>query len=201
MSAYVVAREHVDVLLAYGLGNIQTVRWRHFPGPAALARPELSALTVDAVGQLLVDENILSVTHRYPNIVVAMLGPADAYWTSPYRYRAPGFVPSSAEVLKALEGYEYQACEHPGWETSEAQAVCAALAARAVRDVPGYTEAPWEWNAERVAERRAASSSAQPVARGGDAGLDLHSITKVEPAEPPTRRQRSRPSRRPPTPS
>lgn len=200
MSAYVVACEHVDVLLAYGLGNIQTVRWRHFPGPAALARPELSAVTVDAVGQLLVDENVLSVTHRYPN-TVALPGPADAYWTVPYRYRAPGFVPSPAETLAALEGYEYQACEHPGWETSEAQAVCAALAARAVRDVPGYTEAPWEWNAERVAERRAASSSAQPGVRDGDAGLDLRSITKVEPAGRPSRRQRARPSRRSPPPS
>jgi hypothetical protein len=35
-----------------------------------------------------------------------------------------------AEVYQAVQCYEYQACEHEGWRTSEAAAICLALADR-----------------------------------------------------------------------
>jgi len=52
--------------------------------------------------------------------------------------------PSPVAVLKACDGYEYQACEHPGWEASEAHAYINALRRRAIHALPGYDEAAWE---------------------------------------------------------
>jgi hypothetical protein len=47
-------------------------------------------------------------------------------------------------VLKAIDCYRYQSCEHPGWASSEAQQFCLALQALAINHLPGYDQAPWD---------------------------------------------------------
>ena len=47
-------------------------------------------------------------------------------------------------MLKALACYEYQACEHAEWPTSEAYQFCEALRRRAIPRAPGYDAAEWE---------------------------------------------------------
>lgn len=56
-------------------------------------------------------------------------------------------VSSVARAIKALDCYEYQACEHDGWAASEVAAWCSQLRRALVRRIPGfeaaYEAAPW----------------------------------------------------------
>ena len=54
----------------------------------------------------------------------------------PHRWSLP-------ELLNAIRGYQYQTCEHPSWETSEAKAFCEALQQRLISMLPGYRNGPW----------------------------------------------------------
>jgi hypothetical protein len=55
----------------------------------------------------------------------------------------PRAIQTIPELLNAVHCYEYQACEHPGWETSEAHAFCKALERRLISKLPGYNDGPW----------------------------------------------------------
>ena len=77
-----------------------------------------------------------SVAHRYAEDADEAAGL--------YVYRRSGHPADPVAVLKALDCYEYQACEDGGWEASEALAFCEALRHRAVGRLPGYEAAPWE---------------------------------------------------------
>lgn len=127
-------------------------------------RRELTAETADRVGAMLWSENARSVSFRYDGEDYSTLpGPRDFSETALAGYfyvdvtRAPiqerrrmvaeGFSFRPVEpvaVLKACDGYEYQSCEHPGWETSEAKAYLEALRRRMIQLLPGYDEAEWE---------------------------------------------------------
>jgi hypothetical protein len=101
---------------------------------------------------MLASANLASVTYRYPDL---LQNPADTpgpveqwWWTAPYRYRQarPDIIPGRAViVLASVACYEYQACEHPEWETSNARAFCEALRHTAIEHLPGYSDAPWGW--------------------------------------------------------
>lgn len=124
-------------------------------------RRELTHETADRVGAMLIAENVRSVQHRYPDAGMDSIpGPVDnGYATDAllgqYRYRAhaaagsPGAWGSmvgprrltAVEALKAIDGYEYQACEHDGWEASEAKAFCEALRRALIGALPGYDAA------------------------------------------------------------
>lgn len=98
---------------------------------AVLLDRELSEATVDRVGAILVAANTASVNFRYGQDELEGLyvhHPVDV---------------DVVQVLKAIDCYEYQACESPAWERSEARAICAALRARAVCQLPGYDDAEW----------------------------------------------------------
>jgi hypothetical protein len=158
MSAYVMSKHHIDALVSaalagegpgYGGGAL---RW-YAPGPAeetdyqrgapwgstcvANAQTRERVITLENashVGRVLLFENMRSVAHRYDEPLELPV----------YEY-TPGRVLTAVETLKAINGFEYQACEHPGWESSEARAFCEALQSAAIRRLPGYEEADtWE---------------------------------------------------------
>lgn len=145
MSAYVVHTEHIRTLIWAGI-HFTTgtdLRWA-VTDPDNAANPEtversfsfrrLNKDTAPIVGQMLLDENTRSVNHRYDEgelYVYNHAEPASTRW-------------NPVEILSALACYEYQACEHPGWVTSEAYAFCQALRTALVHALPGYAEGPWE---------------------------------------------------------
>lgn len=49
---------------------------------------------------------------------------------------------TSAELAKGIANYEYQSCEHPEWESSEARAFCLAMKEAILSSLPGYDAAP-----------------------------------------------------------
>lgn len=81
---------------------------------------------------LLWAENVRSIQYRYPDTIDnpdAMPGPVDFTPVEVLIYRFPTSTPrlTAIDGLSALSGYEYQACEHPEWEQSEAYRFCVAL--------------------------------------------------------------------------
>lgn len=161
MSAFMVSKTHIDALITAGLRwglphrTRGPVRWLHPEltdedkagayqrgepwGPEAvrLTRERTHELTRESagrVGAMLLAENRASVDHRY----------AEEEWEQPYEFEAvPGDAIDPVVVLSLIRCYEYQSCEHPEWEASEAHAFCEALTVHAIAALPGYGDAPW----------------------------------------------------------
>ena len=157
MSAYMVGATHIDAMLTAGLHRFSSwapwhlawlwpeptldeLRQARVPGTAIsvgdvmLADERRRHLTYDTagrVGAMLLAENRRSVDFRY----------AEDEIEQPYVFTELGNVINPVTVLKAINGYEYQACEHPEWRFSEAYQFCDALRRRMTQYLPGYEDA------------------------------------------------------------
>jgi hypothetical protein len=99
--------------------QVWTVVWR-----------QLTPANVDAVGAMLAAQNRRSVDFRYAEEELE-----DVYTHGPSRTREP------VEVLKAIDCYEYQSCETPDWEQTEAHSFCQTLRRQLIHQLPGYDQA------------------------------------------------------------
>jgi hypothetical protein len=156
MSAFIVSKRHIDAMVTAGLNTARgssVLRWmvpaepvpdthqRGEPwGPAAIEEHqrrmrELRHQDAGRVGAMLWAENAASVNHRYDEEDIE----------EPYVYELYQGKPvlTPVAVLKAIDCYSYQTCEHPEWEQSEAFAFCASLRKAMIRELPGYEDAPW----------------------------------------------------------
>lgn len=166
MSAFVVSKEHIDAMVDSGLrrGPYGPLRWSHNG-----ERFELTQETASTVGSMLWTENVTSVEYRYSppdrEVIYGEGWESDAGFDLPGKYQLELIAPSvepievpewlseyrfqsrpprkPIEILKAIDCYEYQSCEHPEWEVSEAFAFCDALRRSLIGDLPGYDEAKW----------------------------------------------------------
>ena len=154
MSAFIVSKRHIDFLISAGLlldpshklrwqspgQEVDGTRERGEPwGPAAVStyRERVRGLThetADAVGHMLLTENHRSVNHRYDENDE----PDGMYAFEPYK----GEIDPVA-VLKQIACLDYQSCEHPGWNDSEAKAFLDALTWHAIPELRGYDGASW----------------------------------------------------------
>lgn len=131
MSAFIVSREDIDVLVA--------------------AIRNTTDLTPDELGRLLWSANLASLIHRYP-------GDGDGERPGPRSFRDSDvdtytFTAPAAEyttdgaVLKFAQCYEYQTEEYPGWGFSDAHALIApliaALKAGGAERTAEYRNTPW----------------------------------------------------------
>jgi len=89
---------------------------------------ELTPESAGRVGAVLLAENARSVNHRY----------AEETWESVFEYSPIRGRLTPLQVLGAIGYYEYQSCEHPDWDESEAHAFCDALRHLAIGELPGY---------------------------------------------------------------
>src|SRR5690348_7047317 len=120
MSAWIVSKAHVDVLVY------------------AMARRELLEVTTDQAGAILWGENYRSVNYRY----------RETAETPAYAFTEPPVSWTPDQLTKILGCYEYQACESRDWEETEAHRMCADLAASleregANRESADADTAPW----------------------------------------------------------
>jgi hypothetical protein len=154
MSAFMVDTVHIDAMLTAGLhlpARRQSRLTWYWPDLDAATdrgiwtaaelmvhadqrRHELTTDTAGRVGAMLLAENRRSVDHRYD----------EQELEEPYLFTRLAGTPDPVVVLKAIDCYEYQSCEHPGWRFSEAQPFCQALRALTIGHLPGYDRAPWE---------------------------------------------------------
>lgn len=175
MSAFIVSKAHIDAMVSAGLtySSYGPLKWANDQGIHDGSR-KLDHTTADQVGRMLWAENVASVDHRYspagrevyygkgwengpefslpgtftretiPGTAETIDVPEYAYLDE-YRHERAGRVPTPVETLSILACYEYQSCEHDGWAESEAKRFCEALQGAAIRALPGYDDAPWEW--------------------------------------------------------
>ncbi len=119
MSAWIVSKTHIDCLVQAGID-------------AEMVRPEEAT----EFGRMLWQENLNSIEARYPDTVGGGKGDfpgpvvfAGAKSVKAYRYEPlPGSSLDVPHVVNtAAACYDYQSCEHEGWQDSKAQVFVLAL--------------------------------------------------------------------------
>lgn len=179
MSAFIVSREHVDVIVALALHGprgqtvspdtawhgpswsvndprdvehwqeIQRTRVEH---DSIVDAGRTDRTSASELGELLWAENVASVRARYSDADDARMVPLDFY--NGYAYSRPAYLPTAVEGLSAIGCLEYQSCEHAEWRDSQAQRFLESLRDCLIGCLPGYRDAPWEWDADKLAEAR-----------------------------------------------
>ena len=145
MSAYIVDHDHIDALLDYAIQ--QQVRY--------VVRETNSIVEIDAknateIGRILLTENERSVRARYPACDVKELPGTIGEDAANYKFkRWPLRSPLQAlTILKACDGFDYQACETDDYEQSLAANIIRAIRGFAIRRLPGYSDSPG-WSMHR----------------------------------------------------
>jgi hypothetical protein len=137
MSAYIVDRDHIAYLVhSADIMSRSNFTWWNGTDHETMFIPT-------ATGQILWDSNIESVQHRYRASSVEQL-PGPTGETYVYTHQLGGKPVNPLAVLKAIQSYQYQSCEHPGWATCNAKRFTDALRMLAIRNLPGYGDASWE---------------------------------------------------------
>ena len=164
MSAWVVSKGHIDALVELGRYiKHGPLRW-----PTVFEQwgftNQLTDANLAAVGQMLMDCCVESVSYRYqdneevntvngvPRTHPELPGPISQYWRTPYKFAPVGRVLTPVEGIKLVHCYSYQSCEHPGWNTSQGRSYCQQLEASLIRNLPGYDSAPWDFDEGRGGE-------------------------------------------------
>lgn len=151
MSAYIVQPEHAGLLAAYAVSELKNEYGTATLKQLADDRPEVAAQNV---ARCLIQENIRSVAHHYPNdtdgnrpgpanLTDAQIVEAAALWAT--HYVKHGELPASATIFKLCDSLEYQSCETDDWDTTLACKQLNAIRSRAAKRLPGYERAPWAW--------------------------------------------------------
>lgn len=138
MSAYIVSKGHIRFLVeAAGRLSRDPVSWYHNGRHRSLSRfiktDSPNELTPSQLGALLWEENVRSVDHRY----------SEENGVGAYAHVRSSLPIDPVQVFASLRCYEYQTCEHPEWETSEAKAICEAIRRAAIRALPGSDDTVW----------------------------------------------------------
>ena len=103
MSAWIVSKQHIDYLVT------------------AMAQYGTLDSNAHYVGQKLWQENVNSVAHRYPDDTPAERpGPVCKHGVRPSTYKHTPYKKAIDPItlLKQIGCYEYQSCEHDGWQAS-----------------------------------------------------------------------------------
>jgi hypothetical protein len=139
MSAWIPNKEHIDLMVK--TADVLSARI-----PVAMPKDR------NALGQMLTDEVVASVAYRYDERPEdgQLPGPCETYYLEPYVYADPGFMPDAAEMRQLARCYSYQACEHPGWESSTANAICEGILTHLGE---GPSAGAWGWDETTVARR------------------------------------------------
>jgi hypothetical protein len=161
MSAFVVDPTHIDVILSTAIRGPNGVApypgwWTPpytdelLPGTSGPLRAE----DADLAGEVLLAECIASVSFRYPDSGPGAL-PGPIPTPNPPDYEWAGYAQglTAIEACKAIDCYEYQSCEHPGWGESGSRSFCERLRHILVGAMAGYEDAPWGWTAELARQR------------------------------------------------
>ncbi len=146
MSAFILGTDHIDYLVSAAVGAGIGGHGLYWDGE------RVEWHNADRVGAALLRENIASVSFRYAPHDGGLPGPVPNPVPEDYGYQ-PFLRVETAQVLKAIDCYEYQSCEHPGWKDSEARRFCDVLRRRYSATMPGYDDALWEVSRPELLKR------------------------------------------------
>ena len=168
MSAYIVSRHQITAMVDLASAPGRELNYYHndqYHGPRYFTHDyDENGRNItwrDALGQMLIDANVDSVSHRYPDSKDGLPGPINAYYEMPYIWAStvldPRTTPTPIEGIKVVRNFMYQSCERPDWEDSQAKAFCDALILDLIGKLPGYDAAPWGWEEENAHKNRQVS--------------------------------------------
>lgn len=159
MSAYVVDSAHIDMMLSVAINGPREMRRGGWSAPyvSELLAGEkhtgpLTRESAELAGRALLAECIASVSYRY-GAEPAGPGPISSLEVEHYEWTDYGRPLTVAEACCAIDGFESQSCEHPGWWDSGAHHFCQRFRRALVRCLPGYDDANWHWTAETALVR------------------------------------------------
>jgi len=134
MSAFLVSQTHIDALVRTAMrGTSDNANEHKQWWPCYFDGMTVNTFSADTVGLKLWRECAASVTARYPRNPESI---------AEYRYE-DGSLFTGVQALKLIACYEYQSCEHDGWETSQAKTFCDSLRNSVIAHLPGYDDAEW----------------------------------------------------------
>lgn len=136
MSAFLVSNRHIDAIV-----TAARLAYAGDDANGTHVAPFTERLTDHDLGRLLWRENALSVAHRYREGVDEAL--MSSYAFSRFTAEAGVTKLDVVGMMKTIQCYEYQACDHPGWEHSQAKRFCRDLKEALISCLPGYGDAPW----------------------------------------------------------
>ncbi len=159
MSANMVDPEHINVLIWAGLPRVgeYTMRFGRENINGTFEQFELREGIETTAGQLLVDANAESVDTLHGDesdarYIYEYTRPIDRLW-------------SPMELLSALNGFEYQACEAESWQHSAARQLCHDLRRRFEDRLPGARTSAWSIRPGDRSAATIAGHRSQPVLR------------------------------------
>lgn len=152
MSAYICNPEHIGILAAYAA--VERCAIYEWTGTNVI-------LTAQNVAKGLALENIRSVATRYPNdkdgdrpgpaLKDADIVEACQIYAGHFAKRMGGVIIDAeyalepVQVLKLVEGLDYQSCETDDWQTTLAARQLRWISGDAIRRLPNYDEADWSF--------------------------------------------------------
>lgn len=131
MSAFMVEKHHVGYLVAAAFAR------NHGSCTADYIKPEL---TMRGMAELLSLENARSICYRYPQ---DSMDDTMHTWADGEVESMLWMVIKPEQVIQSVRCYQYQAREHPGWETSRAKDITDRILMDAVRNLPAVEAAEW----------------------------------------------------------
>lgn len=148
MSAYICDKNHIGYLVAAAcssqlqFGGVARARWFH--NGQWHECQDGDGQRMAEVANMLLLENIRSVSARYPSESSDTLpGAIERDLFQPGEVRRVLGPLDPVQVIKSCHCFEYQSCEHEGWEDSEAHAFIKQLIRSACHRLPGYEAAEW----------------------------------------------------------
>jgi hypothetical protein len=159
MSAWIVSKAHIDALVSAAMAQGDTFYWYDADGNHSHELTYTDTERANQVGRMLWAENLASINALYVDTVENPGNcPGPVSFNGPETVEVYKFVRTHkltpVQILKAIDCYEYQSCEHAGWKTSEAHQFCEALEVRMVSSLPGYNEARWGLDEDDVRGKR-----------------------------------------------
>jgi hypothetical protein len=126
MSAYVVTDYHINALVSWAAGQHGSNAVSYYWGNR---RRDVRG-DEKRIASVLYAQNVRSVNHRYNEA-----DPAHGF-----KFQYVSNVLNPIDVIKACNGYTYQACETDDWDRTEAHAIVAGIIQSAIRALPGYED-------------------------------------------------------------
>lgn len=161
MSCFMVDRDLIDLLVTDIVGAGPWCGQRGaLRDPSANPARWFGPDDADRVGRLLWGENLASVEYRYPDTAESgrdYPGPVglDHETVATYTFQPViGLVPNTW-IINAVECYQYQACEHPGWSSSTARELTDAVLSSAAVRIAERDGAPYTFTRQALRERSA----------------------------------------------
>lgn len=130
------------------------------------ARERWSKTTAQDAAEILAKANLASVSYRYDDLSTwdktaqeflgyeEDIGAAEAYIQEcQTEARKLDHNLSSLHAYTMAQCSDYQSCEVPDWLGSEAWGLLEGIKSAAIRAMPGYDEAPWEYRESKPAHK------------------------------------------------